>query len=138
GRSAYNSTKFALEGLTDTLRVELALLGDKDIHVVLIEPGPITTKIREKSIPPFEKWIDVKGSAQTAFYEKTLIPRLYDDSGTPDRFELPCQAVTDKLLHALNAATPRARYYVTTPTYIMGFLKRILSTRAFDAVLKRV
>ncbi|MEM9268111.1 MAG: SDR family NAD(P)-dependent oxidoreductase [Pseudomonadota bacterium] len=136
-RGAYNSSKFALEGLTDTLRVELGVLGDKNIHVCLIEPGPITTMIREKSIPPFEKWIDVEGSHHTKFYKKVLIPRLYDNSGTPDRFELPCQAVTDKLLHALNAANPKPRYYVTTPTHVMGFLKRILPTRAFDAVLKK-
>jgi NAD(P)-dependent dehydrogenase (short-subunit alcohol dehydrogenase family) len=132
-RGAYNSTKFALEGLTDTLRIELR---DTPIHVTLIEPGPITSDIRANSIPHFERWIDWKSSARKAQYEIALLDRLYTARG-PDRFELPPQAVVNRLIHALEADRPRPRYYVTTPTRISGILKRILPTRALDWVLSR-
>ncbi|PTB00876.1 MULTISPECIES: SDR family oxidoreductase [Sulfitobacter] len=132
-RGAYNSTKFALEGLTDTLRIELL---DTPIHVTLIEPGPITSNIRANSIPHFERWIDWKSSARKVQYESALLDRLYTARG-PDRFELPPQAVVDRLIHALEADRPRPRYYVTTPTRISGILKRILPTRALDWVLSR-
>jgi NAD(P)-dependent dehydrogenase (short-subunit alcohol dehydrogenase family) len=132
-RGAYNATKFALEGLTDTLRIEMA---DTPIHVVLIEPGPITSKIRQNSIPHFERWIDWQASPRRAQYESSLRKRLYEDRG-PDKFELPAEAVVQKLRHALSHPRPRPRYYVTTPTYMMGALKRVLSTRALDRLLGR-
>jgi len=133
-RGAYNATKFAVEGLTDTLRIEMR---DTNIHVVLIEPGPVTSKIRANSIPHFERWIDWKNAPRRTQYENKLVPRLYTDTGTPDPFELPAEAVGQKLIHAVTALKPRPRYYVTTPTYIMGTLRRILPTRALDWVLAR-
>lgn len=132
-RGAYVATKFALEGLTDVLRVEMA---DTPIKIILIEPGPITSEIRKNAIPHFEKWIDWKGSARAAQYVE-LRERLYTDSG-PDTFELPASAVTKKLIHAATATRPKPRYYVTKPTYLMGFLRRILPTRALDTVIGRV
>lgn len=132
-RGAYNATKFALEGLTDTLRVELR---DTPIDIILIEPGPVTSKIRQNSVTHFERWIDWRASARRTQYENVLNKRLYEDRG-PDRFELPPEAVLNKLLHALDAPRPRPRYYVTTPTYVMGALRRILPTRALDWVLAR-
>ena len=133
-RGAYVATKYALEGLTDTLRVELKGSG---IHMVLIEPGPVTSKIREKSIPYFERFIDWKASPLRELYETRLLKRLYENSG-PDRFELPASAVTAKVAHACESRRPRARYYVTTPTHIAGVLRRILSTRAIDRILVRL
>ncbi|EET46335.1 SDR family NAD(P)-dependent oxidoreductase [Thalassobium sp. R2A62] len=127
-RGAYNSTKFAMEGLTDTLRIEMRGTG---IHVVLIEPGPITSDIRKNAIPHFEKWIDWENSARAKEYRRGLSKRLYEDNG-PDTFELPASAVTKKILHALTSKQPKPRYYVTFPTYLMGTLKRILPTRAMD------
>ena len=132
-RGAYNATKFALEGLTDTLRIEMR---DTPIHIILIEPGPVTSKIRANSIPYFERWIDWQASPRRDQYERKLRKRLYESSG-PDTFELPPEAVVKKLVHALEAPKPRPRYYVTTPTYISGFLRRILPTRALDWVLAR-
>lgn len=133
-RGAYISTKFAMEGLTDTLRMEMH---GSNIKIILIEPGPIGTKIRENSIPHFERWINWKDSAARQVYESELIPRLYEPAIKKDRFELACSAVTDKLIHALEHHNPRPRYYVTTPTYIAGTLKRVLSTRLLDKVLGR-
>ena len=131
-RGAYVATKFALEGLTDVLRIEMS---DTPIKVILIEPGPVISDIRQNAIPHFEKWIDWNGSARRAQYDE-LRDRLYTDSG-PDKFELPASAVTKKLLHAVEAARPKPRYYVTTPTYLVGFLRRILPTRLLDALILR-
>ena len=131
-RGAYVATKFALEGLTDVLRMEMKGTG---VEVVLIEPGPVTSKIRANSIPHFERWIDWKNSARRAEYEP-LLARLYESRG-PDRFELPASAVTAKLVHALESRRPRPRYYLTTPTYLMGTLRRILPTRALDWLIAR-
>ncbi len=132
-RSAYNATKFALEGLTDTLRLEMA---DTNIKIVTMNTGPVTSDIRKKSIPHFEKWIDWKNSPRRAQYEASLRKRLYEDSG-PDKFELPASAVTAKLLKAVTHPNPKPRYYVTTPTYLMGFLRRILTSRGLDRVLRK-
>jgi len=132
-RGAYVSTKFALEGLSDTLRIEMQGTG---IEVVLIEPGPITSRIRQNSIAHFERWIDWQASPRARQYKATLRKRLYRDS-VPDRFELPASAVTKKLIHALEAPRPRPRYYVTTPTYLMGTLRRLLPTRMLDRVLQK-
>ena len=131
-RGAYVASKFALEGLTDVLRIEMAAT---PIRVILLEPGPITSRIRENSIPHFEKWVNWQASARADEYRGTL-DRLYKESG-PDRFELPPAAVTRKLLVALTATNPKPRYYVTTPTYLMGALRRILPTRLLDAVILR-
>jgi NAD(P)-dependent dehydrogenase (short-subunit alcohol dehydrogenase family) len=133
-RGAYVATKYAIEGLTDTLRLELR---DTDIKVILIEPGPVTSKIRVNAIPVFERFIDWKSSALRQRYEDTLLKRLYESSG-PDKFELPASAVTAKLAHAVESKRPRPRYYVTTPTYIAGYLRRILPTRAIDRILSDI
>lgn len=132
-RGAYNATKFAVEGLTDTMRIELRGTG---IKVCLIEPGPVTSCIRRNSIPHFERWIDWENSARETDYRALLQHRLYAESG-PDRFELPPSAVTAKLVHAVESRRPHARYYVTVPTHVMGVARRLLPTRALDWILSR-
>jgi len=132
-RGAYVATKFAMEGLTDTLRLEMR---DTNINVILVEPGPVTSNIRINAIPHFVKWIDWKNSARAAEYEASLLNRLYEDHGK-DTFELPASAVTKKLIHALESPRPHPRYYVTTPTYAMGLLRRLLPTRALDWLLAK-
>lgn len=131
-RGAYVSTKFAMEGLTDVLRIEMRGTG---IEVVLIEPGPITSRIRQNAIPHFEKWIDWENSARAEEY-RSLRARLYEERG-PDRFELPASAVTKALIHALESGRPKPRYYVTTPTHLMGLARRILPTRALDWLIAK-
>ena len=133
-RAAYVSTKFAMEGLTDVLRVEMRGTG---IDIILIEPGPIPTRIRENSIPHFEKWIDWENSARVEEY-RSLLHRLYEPKTGPDLFELPCAAVTAKLIHALESRRPRPRYYVTKATHLMALARRILPTRALDWLISRV
>ncbi len=131
-RGAYVATKFAMEGLTDVLRLEMEGTG---IKVILIEPGPITSSIRKNSIPHFERWINWKGSARAAEYEG-LRARLYGKRG-PDRFELPASAVTAKLIHALESPRPHPRYFVTKATYLMNAARRVLPTPALDWLIRR-
>ena len=132
-RGAYVASKFALEGLTDVLRMEMR---NSAIKVILIEPGPITSRIRANAIPHFERWIDWRASPRRAEYEAGLLKRLYEAKG-PDPFELPASAVTAKLIRALKSTNPRPRYYVTTPTYLMGALKRLLPARALDWLITK-
>lgn len=131
-RGAYVATKFAMEGLSDVLRIEMQGTG---VEVVLIEPGPITSSIRQNAIAHFERWIDWQNSARVGEYA-ALRHRLYESRG-PDRFELPASAVTATLIRALEARRPRPRYYVTTPTHLMGFARRLLSSRALDWLLSK-
>jgi len=132
-RGAYVATKFALEGLTATLRIEMR---DTPIHVITIAPGPIASRIRANSIPHFERWIDWQGSARADQYRAALLDRLYRDRG-PDRFELPASAVTARLIHALESPHPRARYHVTLPTHLMDVARRVLPTRALHWLIAR-
>lgn len=130
-RGAYTASKHAVEGLTDVMRLELRGSG---IHVVILEPGPIATLFREKGIPYFEKYIDWKNSPLRDKYEKSLVPRMYNPTG-PDKFELPSSAVTSKLIKSLESDNPAPRVYITTPTYLAGYLQRILSTRMMDRIV---
>ena len=133
-RSPYISSKFALEGLTDVLRLELKRI-KSPIHVVTIQPGPITTDIRANSAKQFEKWIDWENSPHRKVYEKAIIPRLYATNTKPVWGELGPEAVTEKLIHALEAPRPREKYMVTKNTYLMAFLRRILPVRRLDKIL---
>ncbi len=129
-RGAYVAAKFALEGLTDTLRLELAGSG---IHVSLIEPGPIATRFRANAIAHFRQYIDIEHSVHREAYRAQL-ERL-EKPGPAAPFTLPPAAVVDKLIHALESRRPRARYYVTVPTYLIGYARRLLSTRGLDRLL---
>jgi len=132
-RGAYNATKYAMEGLTDTLRLELM---GTNIHISLIEPGPIDSLFRKNALTAFEENISVENSPFENAYKK-LVERLRAE-GHVVPFTLGPEAVLDKVVHALESKKPKARYYVTFPTYLFGILKRILSVRMMDGVLKKV
>jgi NAD(P)-dependent dehydrogenase (short-subunit alcohol dehydrogenase family) len=127
-RGAYVATKFAMEGLSDVMRIEMKGTG---IDIILIEPGPITSRIRENSVAHFERHVNWRTSPRAEEY-RTLLDRLYKQKTKPDSFELPASAVTKVLIHACESRRPRPRYYVTTPTHLMGLARRILPTRALD------
>ena len=131
-RGAYNASKFAIEGLTDTLRLELRGSG---IHVSTIEPGPIWSKFVENALKHFEANIDIAHSRYRAMYEQRL--KSLRGEGRPNPFKLPPEAVLKKLIHALESPRPKPRYYVTFPTHLMAFLRRILPTRALDTILDK-
>lgn len=128
-RGSYVATKYALEGLTDTLRLEMR---DTNIKVILLQPGPITSKFRENSIVGFEKWINWKTSARREQYELILSKRLYNKSLKKDQFELPASAVTKVLIKALEDKVPRSKYMITTPTRVAALLKRLLPNKWLD------
>jgi NAD(P)-dependent dehydrogenase (short-subunit alcohol dehydrogenase family) len=131
-RGAYNAVKFAVEGITDTLRLELAGTG---IEVSLVEPGPIVSRFRENCLPPFMKHIDWQNSVHREQYEGQLA-RL-NTPGPAAPFTLPPEAVLAKVIHALESRRPRARYPVTVPSVLFAWLKRLLPVRAMDRVLIR-
>lgn len=131
-RGAYVAMKFALEGLTDALRLELYGSG---IQVSLIEPGPITTKFRENAYQQFKRWIDAEHSLHKLNYLK-MIQRLESDKLA--LFTLPPEAVTKALIHALEAKRAKPRYYVTKATWLMAMAKRILPTTILDRFVRRV
>ena len=132
-RGAYNMSKYALEGLTDTLRLELM---GTNIHISLIEPGPIESRFRKNALVAFEDNISVENSPFENAYKK-LVERLKAE-GPVVPFTLGPEAVLDKVIHALESKKPKPRYYVTFPTYLFGTLKRVLSDRVMDKVLKKV
>lgn len=129
-RGAYVANKFALEGLTDCLRLELA---NTNIKVSLIEPGPITSSFRKNAYLNFLHFAqNFKESAYLGSYQ-TMINRF--ESGIPEPFTLPPEAVAEKLLHALESKNPKPRYFVTRATWILTTLKRFLPTKLMDKLI---
>jgi len=132
-RGAYNASKHALEGLTDTLRLELHGSG---IQVSLIEPGPVLSRFRANSMAKYRENIDVEASHFRDTYRR--MEKRLTKQGPAAPFTLPPEAVLAKLVHAVESPRPRARYYVTFPTHLFGTLKRLLTSRGLDRVLRRV
>jgi NAD(P)-dependent dehydrogenase (short-subunit alcohol dehydrogenase family) len=131
-RGAYNASKFALEALSDTLRLELRGTG---IHIALVEPGPITSRFRDNAYHAYRASIDKEHSAHRAYYER-VEKRL---GGTrPLPFTLPPEAVLEKVIHALEARRPKLRYPVTFPSRLFTWLRRLLPGRLLDRVLAAV
>ncbi|PLA74879.1 short-chain dehydrogenase [Hydrogenovibrio sp. SC-1] len=129
-RGAYNASKFAIEGLADTLRLELK---STNIQVSLIEPGPIRSKFRANAYHQFQQWIVTENSAHQQQYQ-AMIQRLETEGDTAP-FTLGPEAVTDIVQKILSAKSPRARYPVTVPTKVFALLKRILPTFWLDQLL---
>jgi NAD(P)-dependent dehydrogenase (short-subunit alcohol dehydrogenase family) len=132
-RGAYNASKYALEGLTDTLRLELR---GSNIHVSLIDTGPVSSRFRENAHAAFLRNIDRDNSVHREHYAR-VVQRL-TTQGAVVPFTLPPEAVLTKVVHALESRKPRSRYYVTFPTYLFAFLKRILPQHTLDRILYRI
>jgi NAD(P)-dependent dehydrogenase (short-subunit alcohol dehydrogenase family) len=132
-RGAYNASKFALEGLTDTMRMELEGSG---VYVSLIEPGPILSKFRDNAYAKYKKHIDPASSCHRQRYE-AMEARLQKE-GAAQPFTLGPEAVLKRVIHALEAKRPKTRYPVTFPTYLFAALKRLLPDRALDEILRRI
>jgi short-subunit dehydrogenase len=132
-RGAYVASKYALEGLSDTLRLELAGSG---IHISLIEPGPIESRFRENAQAMFDKHIDQLHSAHSKHYQ--AVAKRLKKQGHAAPFTLPADAVLKKVIHALESPRPKPRYHVTFPTHLFAVLRRILSSRAMDRTLMKV
>jgi len=131
-RGAYNASKYALEGLVDTLRIELF---DTNIKCCLIEPGPITSHFRKNAFALYQKNI----KPDQSFHKQTYLAmeeRLQKE-GPAVPFTLPAVAVAEKVIHALESKKPKIRYYVTFPTYLFAYLKRILPGAWLDVLLRK-
>jgi len=131
-RGAYNASKFAIEGFSDTLRLELA---GTDIHVSLIEPGPVESRFRANAYRAFRQHIAVENSVHRERYAKMI--QRFETIGNVQPFTLPPEAVLKRVVHALESRQPRIRYPVTFPTYLFTWLKRVLSDRMLDRILRR-
>ena len=131
-RGAYNASKYAIEGLSDTLRLELK---GSNIFISLIEPGPITSQFRANAVKAMQQYIDIENSIHREKYLGVL-ERL-NKKGPAVPFTLPPEAVLKRVIYALESNKPKPRYYVTLPTYLFGFLKRLLSNRQMDALLAK-
>ncbi len=128
-RGAYCASKFALEALSDALRLELH---NTPIRVSIIEPGPIQSRFLASALANFKATIDIEASP----HRETYLARLAAmEAGGKTTFKLPPEAVAAKLVHALESPRPKTRYYVTTPTYLAAFLKRVLPTTLLDRFL---
>ena len=132
-RGAYNASKFALEGLADTLRLELK---GSNIDIILIEPGPILSNFRKNAFALYKKNINPENSAHRLAYQ-AMENRLATE-GPAVPFTLPSEAVAEKVIHALESKRPKLRYFVTFPTYLFASLKRLLPVRWLDVLLGKV
>lgn len=129
-RGAYSASKFALEALSDALRLELS---GTEISVSIIEPGPIETCFRENAYKAYQRHIDKQNSYHQETY-KQMEARL-EKKGPAMKYTLPPSSVVKALVHALESKTPKSRYPVTFPTYVAGWLRRILPSSVLDRVL---
>lgn len=132
-RGAYNASKFAMEGLTDTLRLELAGSG---IHVSLIEPGPIKSRFRANAHAAYRCNITPEHSVHRVRYQG--LEKRLTKVGPAAPFTLPPEAVLKKVLHALENPRPKMRYYVTAPSHFFAVMRRLLPGSALDWVLQQV
>ena len=134
-RGLYSATKYSIEALTDALRRENY---DSKIKFVLIQPGPINTDIKKKSVKHFEKWIDWKKSIHKKTYENKVIKRLYDNNykDSFNSYELQPDEVTKILINVLNSKKPKARYKITIQTKIAQIMTKLLPTNTLDWFFK--
>ena len=130
-RGPYNASKFAIEGLVDTLRLELA---NTNIQLSLIQPGPIESKFRINAYKAFKRNVDMNKSNYQSNY-KQMIKRLQSDELAD--FTLPPKAILKCTLHALRSPKAKIHYWVTFPTKLFAVLKRILPSRIMDKILSK-
>lgn len=132
-RGAYNASKYAIEGMADTLRLELA---DTDIKVSLIEPGPIESRFRTNALQAMKTHVKIEQSAHRLKYQGAI--RRLEKVGHAVPFTLPPEAVLEKVLHALESPQPKARYRVTFPAHLFWFLRRLLPSLWLDRLLLKI
>jgi NAD(P)-dependent dehydrogenase (short-subunit alcohol dehydrogenase family) len=130
-RGAYCASKYAIEALADAMRLELTGTG---VYVCLIEPGPIESRFVEHALEAYRANIDMENSPHRDIYKSRLAAM---ERGGKQTFKLGPDAVVDRLFTALESRRPKARYFVTAPTYGAAFMKRFFPTALLDAVMRR-
>jgi NAD(P)-dependent dehydrogenase (short-subunit alcohol dehydrogenase family) len=131
-RGSYCAAKFALEALSESMRLELAGSG---IHVSLIEPGPIRTNFVPTALANFVATVDIDASPHREMYKRRLESMK---TGGKTAFKLEPEAVALKLVHAVESARPKTRYYVTKPTYFAAILKRTAPQPVIDWFVRQM
>lgn len=132
-RGAYNASKYAIEGLCDTLRLELA---DTNIKIITLNTGPVKSEFRKNALKMFEKNINKTKSVYQKAYDKELSQRLQGSDEAP--FTLTSQDAAKVVLHIAQSKNPKPRYYITHATTLLGVLKRMLPTRWLDKILVKI
>jgi len=128
-RGAYCASKYAIEALSDAMRLELRGTG---IAVSIIEPGPIRSRFVESALANFRSTVNIEASP----HRDTYLARLSAmEAGGKTAFKLEPEAVAAKLVHAVENRHPRARYFVTTPTYLAALSKRVLPNVLLDRLV---
>ena len=127
-RGFYNASKYAIEGLTDTMRLELQ---GSNIFITSLNTGPVTSKFRENSIKTIKN-VNYESSAHKNNYDRILVRQ-----NKPIPFNEPALSVAKVVEKIINSNKPKPRYYITKATWIMAIFKRILSTKALDKVLTK-
>jgi len=131
-RGAYNASKYAIEGLCDTLRLELM---ESDIYVCTINTGPVRSDFRKNAIKMFKKNVVSERSVFEKEYNEELLSVKEKNN---DLFTKNSDVVIKNILHALEAKKPKLRYYNTFATHLLGGFKRVLPTRILDKVLRKI
>lgn len=132
-RGPYIASKYAVEGWSDALRLELA---GSNVFVSLIEPGPIASRFRQNAYEKFKEHIEPQGSVHRETYAR--MEQRFQTEGPVQPFTLPPEAVLKKVIHALESRRPRTRYPVTFPSHLFAWLKRILPARVLDRILVKI
>ena len=130
-RGPYVASKFAIEGLIGTLRLELS---DTNIRLSSIQPGPIESKFRQNAYLAFQQNVDISKSHYQNQY-KIMIKRL--QSGKNAKFTLPPEAVLKSAIHALESSNPKNYYRVTFPTKLFFILGKIFPSKWVDYILNQ-
>jgi NAD(P)-dependent dehydrogenase (short-subunit alcohol dehydrogenase family) len=127
----YSASKFALEALSDSLRRE-----QRDVGVVLVEPGAIATPIWDRSLAAAGALYDAMPSVAHERYDR-LVAKLSGMAAKQGEEGDPPEAVARVIATALATPRPRTRYVVGRSARIQAVLARALPGRAMDMVLAK-
>ena len=130
GKGAYNASKYAIEGLADTLRLELK---DTGIYPVLLNTGPITSHFRQTAVKKLQENVDIEHSVFSEKYKQSI-----EGTNKPVPFNEEAVSVARVIHMIILVDKPKPRYYITKATYLLGYIKRVVSTSLLDRLLMKI
>ncbi len=132
-RGAYNASKYAIEGLSDTLRLELA---EEEIYIITINTGPVHSDFRKNATKKYFEHVDGENSVFSEAYKRELLGQ--EGKKKSSSFTKNPDVVIANIINALESEKPHPRYYNTFATHLLGFLKRLLPTALLDKILLKI